>query len=236
MNHLSKRLEKISSFILPDTKIFADIGSDHALLPCAICLKDKFKRAVVSDLRKGPIQSAKQTIKYYALEDRISVRLGSGLSVLKPFEVEEAIISGMGGTLIAQVLEEDSDILQTIDRMIIQPNIDSTEVRQTLNKFLFHIVDESIVKDRKHLYEVIVAEKRDTKQKLSEKELFFGPYLLKTQPKLFLEKINRDKRSIENILKNLQQSSNGVKKEAVFIKHLKWMEEIITNVKEQGYN
>lgn len=228
MIQLSKRLEMICSFILPETTVFADIGSDHALLPCAICLKDKKKRAIVSDVREGPLESAKHTIKTHHLEDRMSVRLGSGLSVLKPFEAQEVIISGMGGTLIAQILEDDHEVLESIDRIIIQANIDCIDVRKKLNKYLFHITEEAIVEDRGHLYEVIVAERKTEQQSLSEKEFFFGPYLLDKQPPLFIKKYERTKQSIEGILKNLEKSSDTEQK-AKFKKQLQWMEEIIKN-------
>src|SRR5690625_7229202 len=103
---LSKRLMKIASYI-PKSPFLADIGSDHAYLPCYICLKDKEAKAIAGEVRSGPFDRAVQTVRNYQLDNKVEVRLGDGLEVInEKDEVSVVTIAGMGASLIEQILEK----------------------------------------------------------------------------------------------------------------------------------
>lgn len=173
---LSLRLQTCLDALHPLQSI-ADIGTDHAYLPCAGLLRGQLKRAIAADVGVGPLEAAKATISKYNLDDFIETRLGSGLSVIKPGEVEGVIIAGMGGKLITSILEADIPLAKSFNRLILQPNLDANVLRTFLMKNQFEIVDEKIVLDEKKFYEIIVAQPSQTPVVYNELDLEFGPVL-----------------------------------------------------------
>src|SRR5690625_4710618 len=159
---LSKRLNALVNYIPDDTKRFADIGTDHAYLPCYVCLKDQFVQAIASDVAIGPYEQALQQIKSLNLQDRIDVRLGDGLSTLEEDEVDCIIIAGMGGSLMKSILEKGINKLNRVKRLILQPNIDAKSIREFALNFQYEIIAEQILKDDGHIYEIIVLEKKSS--------------------------------------------------------------------------
>src|SRR5690625_3858580 len=99
---LSKRLQKIADIITKGS-YFVDIGSDHAYLPCFVCLSDPTTKAIAGEVREGPYERALETVNYYQLGDQIQVRLGNGLNVIDE-NVNEVVIAGMGGSLISKII------------------------------------------------------------------------------------------------------------------------------------
>ncbi|MDY0396706.1 tRNA (adenine(22)-N(1))-methyltransferase TrmK [Virgibacillus halophilus] len=60
--NLSKRLETVASFV-DANQLCADIGSDHAYLPCYICQQNSGARAIAGEVNAGPFNSARHTVK-----------------------------------------------------------------------------------------------------------------------------------------------------------------------------
>ena len=56
-------------------------------------------------------------------------------------------IAGMGGRLIARILEEDLDKLANVERLILQPNNREDDLRIWLQENEFQIVAESILEE-----------------------------------------------------------------------------------------
>ena len=75
---ITPRLNMIISHIY--TRSIADIGTDHAYIPISLAMENKIDRAIATDLRKGPLLIAEANIKKYSLENKIELRLGSGIS------------------------------------------------------------------------------------------------------------------------------------------------------------
>ncbi len=173
---LSLRLQTCLDALHPLQSI-ADIGTDHAYLPCVGLLRGQLKRAIAADVGVGPLEAAKATISKYNLDDLIETRLGSGLSVIKPGEVEGVVIAGMGGKLITSILEADIPLAKSFNRLILQPNLDANVLRTFLMKNQFEIVDEKIVLDEKKFYEIIVVQPSQTPVVYNELDLEFGPVL-----------------------------------------------------------
>ena len=70
---LSKRLEAVAKYI-PTGDRLADIGSDHAYLPCYMVQKELIPFAVAGEVVKGPYLSAKSHVEELKLSENIAVR------------------------------------------------------------------------------------------------------------------------------------------------------------------
>ena len=128
---LSPRLKTLYD-ITPMCDCFADIGTDHAYLPVYLCKNGKCKTAIASDIVKGPLERAKATIKKHNMEDKISIRLGGGVSTLERDEADVVLIAGMGGLIIADILKDGFDVLKTVKNIILQPMTAVSDLREYL--------------------------------------------------------------------------------------------------------
>lgn len=100
---LSPRLLAIAHQV-PLGARFADIGTDHARLPVWLLEHGRIPSAIAADLKEGPLSRARQTAARHNLTERISFRLGDGLTPLGPEEADAVAIAGMGGETIASIL------------------------------------------------------------------------------------------------------------------------------------
>lgn len=150
---LSPRLLAIAKLIEGD--VFADIGTDHALLPVYLLQNNKIKTAIASDVNKGPLKAADKTAKTYGAT--LDLRLGSGISTLKHNECHCICIAGMGGELICSILE---DFKATNNpTLILQPMSAIEDVRKFLFENGYKIISETIVEDDNKLYVIIKTSK-----------------------------------------------------------------------------
>ncbi|GEN52046.1 tRNA (adenine(22)-N(1))-methyltransferase [Halobacillus faecis] len=231
VNQLSKRLALVADY-LPKGAHFADIGSDHAYLPCFVCMKDPEARAVAGEVNQGPYDSAKSEVEKHKLEDRIDVRLGDGLAVVAPGEIKQVVIAGMGGPLIRDILEGGKEKLSDVNRIVVQPNIDSRSLRRWFFQHDYKLVDETIVEESGHIYEILVAEKGDPsspyQQQMIEREMWLGPYLLEKRPEPFIKKCKEEWNKKQYIIKQMKQATSpDEEKLKQQQKELKWLEEVL---------
>ena len=203
-DQLSKRLHTVASFV-PTGSVVADIGSDHAYLPCYLLNKKVASRAVAGEIVEGPFQSAKQQVKEDGLEDRIDVRRGSGLSVIDQYEVDVITIAGMGGPLISQILEDGKEKLAGVKRLILQPNISAISIRNWLIENKWKIIDEIILKEDDKIYEVIVAEPSEEKVYLSFEDRLLGPFLSAQKSEVFKQKWQQEYKQWDRILTQINE-------------------------------
>ncbi|WP_042345866.1 tRNA (adenine(22)-N(1))-methyltransferase [Bacillus massiliigorillae] len=206
--NLSKRLHTVVSYI-PKGSVLADIGSDHAYLPCYAVYKGLVQAAIAGEVVDGPFKSAQNQVKQEGLEGFISVRKGDGLDVLNPGEATCITIAGMGGTLISNILERGKDKLEGTKRLVLQPNIQAINIRKWLIENDWILVAEEILEEDGKIYEVLVAEKDHEENPYSdnkEAELLLGPFLMKECNDVFKKKWNAEYKHWQDILKQLQAS------------------------------
>ncbi len=195
---INKRLKTIANFVSDNSNII-DVGCDHAYLSIYLVENKKNTRAIASDINEGPLRIAKSNVEASNLESLIKIKLGDGLEPIEE-ETDTVIISGMGGITIANMMCR-KDKLKNISKIIISPNNEFYIVRKTLNENGYYVVDEAMVKDRTKYYPIIVFEKGQ--QKYTEDELLFGPILLRTKQKDFIEFYTFLKDNLSSYVKQL---------------------------------
>ena len=186
--HLSARLACVASLVPAGARV-ADIGSDHAYLPAALVLDGKIDFAIAGEVVKGPYENAVHEIKDHQLEGKVIPRLADGLAAIEPADkVDTITIAGMGGSLIASILEKDKNKLTGIKRLVLQPNVGESQMREWLMNNHYQIMTEKIIEEDNHIYEIIVAEPSVVPFRYSKYELDFGPFLLENKGPIFKKK------------------------------------------------
>ncbi len=149
---LSKRLFAIFSMVEKGS-VAADIGCDHGLLSIALIKEGICSHVYACDLRKGPLDRAKQAIECANLSEQITPILSDGLQLV-PQNCDTIIIAGMGFETIQGILERDFARLSSFQRIIVQSNRHVDELRRWISDHHFTILQEDIIEED-HFYEVI---------------------------------------------------------------------------------
>ena len=205
---ISKRLELVASFV-PQGAILLDVGSDHAYLPIELVERGKIESAIAGEVVEGPYQSAVKNVEAHGLKEKIQVRLANGLAAFEEADQVSVItIAGMGGRLIARILEEGLDKLANVERLILQPNNREDDLRIWLQENGFQIVAENILEEAGKFYEILVVEAGQ--MKLSASDVRFGPFLSKEVSPVFVQKWQKEAEKLEFALgqipeKNLEE-------------------------------
>lgn len=139
------RLSLAASFVRPGC-VPCDVGTDHAYLPIRLILSGVCPRAVVSDVNAAPLAKAKENAARYGCTSRLSFYLADGLSGidLAGEGVEDILICGMGGELIARILENAPYTRREGVKCILQPMSKAADLRQYLAHRGYRIEDEKL--------------------------------------------------------------------------------------------
>ncbi|MCS4485545.1 tRNA (adenine(22)-N(1))-methyltransferase [Staphylococcus americanisciuri] len=206
---INRRLQKVSEYIIGDQ--LADIGSDHAFLPMYALEQGQIQSAIAGEVIPGPYKAAVTSVERHGYQNHIDIRLGNGLTILNPEtdHVDTITICGMGGPLIAKILNEGFKHVPYRPRFVLQSNIQSEPIRQFLQSNGYQIVTETLIKERAHIYEIIVADAGS--MTLSSRDLKFGPFLHPQPSKLFVEKWTREIEALQDIKKQLDPIRHQVR-------------------------
>lgn len=152
---LSPRLALVASWVPHGAKL-ADVGTDHAYLPVWLALHGRVTSAIASDLRKGPLERARETGRTYGAEG-IDFRLGDGLASIRPDEADTIVIAGMGGENIAAILAAAPWTADGRHTLLLQPQSRAASLRRFLMENGCTITREALVRDRGTIYPVLEA-------------------------------------------------------------------------------
>lgn len=171
---LTPRLQLLADWV-PQGARLADVGTDHAFLPVWLRLHDRVVFAIASDLRKLPLERARETGCTYGA-DHIDYRLCNGLAEIRPDEVDTVAIAGMGGETIASILEAAPWTGDGQHTLLLQPMTHAEDLRGYLADHSFAITREALVFDRGTIYPVM--EVQAGEMTLTEGQRYGGAKLL----------------------------------------------------------
>lgn len=208
---LSPRLKAIASLV-PRGVSVADVGTDHGYIPIWLVQSGISLCITASDLRMGPLCSARNTATELELDDRISFVLCDGLEKVPPHDA--VIIAGMGGETIAGIIERTPWLIEKNSLLILQPMSKAELLRKGLADQGFEIRSESFVLDSGVIYPILTA-RAGVSLVLSEVERLVGAEDLIAGDPLCAEFLRRNIEKTERILSALKQSESmdGSKKQ-----------------------
>ena len=127
-------------------------------MPCYLIEKNIIDKAYACDVAKGPFAASLSTIRQYHFEENVEALLGDGLDPILDKKVDMVTIAGMGSFLIVEILEKNKAYLNKVKQFYLQPNANTDHLRKYLFKNHFKIIDEKMIKDGHHVYEMMVVE------------------------------------------------------------------------------
>lgn len=155
MINLSKRLNTCVSFVRKGVR-FCDVGTDHGYAPAYLVENSMIESAVACDINEAPLNSCRQLVIDLGLEDKIKCVLSNGLENVDSNAVDDILIAGMGGELIADILSRCSWVKDK--HLILNPHTHPEIVREWLYSNGFEIINDVIVADNGHHYNVFDAQ------------------------------------------------------------------------------
>ena len=176
---LSPRLLSAAEFVRQGA-VFADVGTDHAYLPIFLLEEGKIFRAIASDINRGPLLNAEKNAVLHGFSDKMEFVLTDGASELAGRGITDIAICGMGGELIADIIERAPYLKDENLNLILQPMSKQGTLRRYLASHGFKIADEKYSLEGRRSYLTIRAVYSSHPYEISplEAEIGFPPYEL----------------------------------------------------------
>lgn len=154
--HLRPRLEAVAAMV-QGSDTLADVGCDHGRLTVSLLQRNMIQRALALDISAPSLDKARALAERCGLGSKIELRLSNGLLGLNAGEADAVVLSGMGGLLIARLLDQGAKAARAAERIVMQPMGGSSDLRRYLCNNRFRILDEELVYDGGRFYQVIKA-------------------------------------------------------------------------------
>jgi len=209
---LSKRLDAIYRLI-PFNGGAADVGTDHGFIPAALVLDGFVFPVYATDIKQGPLDSARRFAAAHGVENKISFHLCDGLSALDGYDISTVIIAGMGGETIASILADAPWTKENGRLLILQPMSKADRLRQWLLENSYRVLSERLVEDGP-IYQILTVSGGNGLPP-SPAELLIGRYsLIKSDP-LFPRKLDELIAKAKAAFDGLSASANPEKLKAL---------------------
>lgn len=171
MINLSDRLQAVADMVPNGSKI-VDVGTDHGYVPVYLVQNGICQNAIACDINSSPLKSCEYLVRETGLEDKIKCILSNGLDNVPNDEYDTVILAGMGGELIADILSRVENV--TEKSFIINPMTHSEIVRKWLFDNKFEILNDVVLPDGKHHYNIIYAKYSDKVVKKTQTDYYLG--------------------------------------------------------------
>lgn len=156
MIKLSKRLTAITDLVTDGCRV-CDVGTDHAHVPIYLIQSGRVPSAIGMDVRQGPLDIAAENLEMTGLTDKVQLRLSDGLEKYEIGEADTCIIAGMGGMLMAGILDAEPEKARSYQELILEPQSEYRALRESLLRNGLGIVYETAVLEEGKSYPVIKA-------------------------------------------------------------------------------
>ncbi len=144
--------------LLGQCGMFADVGCDHGYLSAELILTGRAEGAIASDISPVSAAKAARLAERLGIAGQMHAVTADGLESLNGVEPPYSIaVCGMGGELIADILERGREHAAKAERIVMQPMRGEAELRRYLYEHDYYIGDERVVREGRRFYQVIAA-------------------------------------------------------------------------------
>lgn len=171
--HLDERLLAAARLVKAGLPA-ADIGCDHAKLSAWLVCTGRCPNVIACDLREGPLKKAAATCREYHCEDKVELRLGSGLDPLSPGEAQSIVMAGVSAQTTIEILEAAPWVNTEGLRLVCIPATKVWVLRRWLWEHGFEIKADHPVRAAGRWYTVLAAEYTGSVHQPNDRECAFG--------------------------------------------------------------
>jgi len=192
--------------------VVADIGTDHGFIPIWLLQNGRAEKVIMTDINEGPLAKAKRNAEEAGVLEGFELRLGDGLAPIADGEADSVIIAGMGGELIARILEDDPLKARSFPLLVFQPRTRSSVLRHWLCDNDFNIVGESLVREGGRICQVLSAMPAEHSPKgetfFEEADYHVAPLLFWNRDPLLEDFLKQKVANCETVLRELSNSDS----------------------------
>ena len=145
---MKQRLQAVADMVEPGSRLI-DIGSDHLIIPNYLYDQGIASLVIASDVNPGPLASMRQNRGHRSIE----IIRSDGLCQVDRV-LDGAIIAGMGGRLIEQIIRDSLAKFLALRYLIVQPMQQIEGLRDFLQTY-FEITQERLVAEDGKIYHVM---------------------------------------------------------------------------------
>lgn len=135
-----------------------DIGCDHGFVAIYLVREHICPRLIAMDINRGPLSRAREHIESAGLSSYIETRLSDGMEKLNIGEADCIIAAGMGGRLIAKILNDFPEKRKSLRYLVLQPQSELAFVRRYLRSEGLVIRKEDMVLEDGKFYPMMLVE------------------------------------------------------------------------------
>ncbi len=190
-----------------------DVGCDHAKLAIYLVQSGICKSVLACDINDGPVNKARENVSRRKFMDEpldkyIKVLKNDGLTGLEDVKADRVFILGMGGELIANILNSAA-YTRNINRKtayVLQAMTSEYDLRKYLYENGYIIVKEQLVRDKERIYSLILCYYDGEKREADEVSLVLGESNIKDRTELFEEYLERKIRIQNSLVMQLEKA------------------------------
>lgn len=218
---LSLRLSTLARLIETGKRV-ADIGTDHGYLPAYLLSAGICPQVYCCDVNPQPLKRAARTFAALGLERGVSFLCADGLQGLRASDVDVAVIAGMGGDLIAEILENgfsDGRNYQNVT-FLLQPMSKAEKLRAYLAQNGFLRTDEILVEEDGKIFVIMRCVCNGEKQDVLPEDIYFGAMHLTDQSDAAKKYLAACRARLKKVMDGKMKGGQDASHEAYLLSHL----------------
>lgn len=224
---LDPRLSAAAAFVR-DGAVIADVGTDHGYIPISLLLSGKCPFAYATDVNRMPLERARENARRCGVDGRMVAVRSDGLRFIDELTsagderpIDDIVICGMGGELIARILDESKYVRRSDVGLIMQPMTMADKLRTFLAESGFRTLDERLVAAAGKTYAVIRAEYDGIARRIGAAEALLGERNIERGGELFENYVREHIAKLGGKIAGLERGGHDASAERALLEEMK---------------